>query len=95
MAISETKSSPMADNYPIRNVRIDIADNGFIVRFDKYEKNQSSTYDGMSYCGQKELVFTFKDQKAALDEFIKLGKASGKLSETSMPSEEEEEAEEE
>jgi hypothetical protein len=92
MVISETKSSPMADNYPIRNVRIDIADNGFIVRYDKYEKNESSTYDGMYYCGQ--LVFTFKDQKAALDEFIKLGKASGKLSETSMPSEDEAEEEE-
>lgn len=74
----------------IEDPSIKLADNGFIISYRECTKDESgkNTYDGYS-SSYKELVFPFDQQKVALDKFIELGKAAGKLSATSNSANEE------
>ena len=79
----------------VRNIRLKLANNGFLISYDQYAKDQNSQYDSMSYVGEKSLVFTLKQKNECFAKLIELGKSSGEISpDESLDSEEEEESEE-
>lgn len=71
----------------IEDPSIKLADNGFIVCYREMTKDPKSTYDGYS-SSYKELVFTEDQTEEAMEKFIELGKATGKLKGSKSESEE-------
>ena len=77
----------------VREPELCAADNGFILNYSTYAKDPNSTYDGLSYVGRKQLVFSYSEKEKALNAFIELCVLAKKLSavETKTETEEEEE----
>lgn len=67
----------------IKHIKLEPAENGFILSYDEYSKDPKNTYDGLSFDKTCTKVFTLKEKDKAIDAFIEVCKEGGYIGEES------------